>query len=146
MKVSLNIKPKPSLPLFLRKISLFYILFHKTAHGIYPYIFVPKGIYDNLCSSKPDVYNISLIKHEQTHLDRQKEIGWLKWILKYLVIPEFRFTEEILADKASMKYLKQEKLEYPFEKRAKILSGWLYLKPVSYERALKELKSAWDEA
>jgi len=145
MRLPTHVKSKPSLPTFLKRIPLFDMLFCKTAQGIYPYIFVPREIYTNLQSSKPDPYHISLIVHEQTHLNRQKKLGWLIWITTYIFNPNFRFNEELAANIEQMIYMKKNNLSFPFEMKAKMLSSWIYLKPVSYEVALLRLKCAWLE-
>ncbi len=113
--------------------------FQNTAQAIYPNIYLPKGICENLNSENPDPKNVGILVHEETHIKRQKEIGFLKWGIKYLFSPKFRFEEEILAIKAQMEYLKKRKVKFDIEKSAKYLSGWLYLRPVSYKKAKKEL-------
>lgn len=97
-------------------------------------------------SNNPDPRYISVLKHEQTHIERQKKMGWIIWGLRYTFSPNFRFNEELEAIKTSMKYLKKVKSSFDTEKRAKFLSGWLYLWCVSYEEAKKELDRAWKEA
>lgn len=117
--------------------------FQNTAQAIYPNIYLPKRVYNNLNSNNPDPKNLAVLIHEQTHIKRQKEIGCLKWGIKYLFLPRFRFEEELLAIKAQMSYLKKHKKEFDIEKSAKYLSGWLYLWPVSYKFAKKELEKVW---
>ena len=141
-----NIIAKPQLPQSLRKISILEALFTQTAQGIYPYILVPRHIYEDLSSPAPNPYYLALIVHEQTHLDRQSRHGWIKWMVSYAFSATFRFREEIEAIRAQMRYLKRQGLRFPIESTAKLLSGWLYLKPVSYDTALKELHLAWEEA
>lgn len=141
-----NIKVKPQLPRLLKRIFLLDALFTQTAQGIYPYILVPRHIYDDLKSPAPNPYSLALIVHEQTHLDRQSNYGRIKWMLSYAVSSKFRFGEELEAIKAQMGFLKRHGLSFPIEATAKLLSGWLYLKPVSYETAVKELTLAWEQA
>ena len=144
MKLPPNIRPKPTLPSLLREIPILHTLFYDTAQGIYPYIFIPKEIYKNLQLQNPNLYYVSLLIHEQTHLDRQKKQGRINWITKYLFKPKFRIIEELIANKKQMKFMKENKLEFPFEKKARMLSSWVYFWPVTYNEALKELKTAWD--
>ena len=141
-----NIKVKPPLPRILKKIPILDTLFTQTAQGIYPYILVPRHIYDDLNSPAPSPYSLALIVHEQTHLDRQSKHGWMQWMVSYAVSSHFRFREELEATRAQMRFLKRNGLSFPIEATAKLLSSWLYLKPVSYETALKELMLAWEEA
>ena len=146
IKMQSNILVKPPLPKFLKRISILDALFTQTAQGIYPYILVPQHIYDDLNSAAPNPYFLALIVHEQTHLDRQSKYGWVKWMVSYAVSSKFRFAEELVAIKAQMGFLKSNGLNFPIEATAKLLSGWLYLKPVSYETALNELQRAWQAA
>ena len=140
-----KIKAKPQLPRILKKISILDTLFTQTAQGIYPYILVPPYIYEDLQSAAPNPYYLALIAHEQTHLDRQAEYGFVRWMAFYAVGSNFRFKEEIEAIRAQMAFLKSKGLSYPIEATAKLLSSWLYLKPVSYETALEALKLVWEE-
>jgi hypothetical protein len=140
-----NIKAKPRLPNLLKKISILDTLFTKTAQGIYPYILVPPHIYEDLKSPTPNLYYLALIVHEQTHLDRQTKYGFVKWMAFYAFSSNFRFREEIEATKAQMGFLKRNGLRFPIEGTAKLLSSWVYLKPVSYETAFEELMLTWEE-
>lgn len=47
-----------------------------TAHAIYPNIYLPKQVYEDLLSDDPKQKNVSVLIHEQTHIKRQKEMGW----------------------------------------------------------------------
>jgi hypothetical protein len=141
-----NIKAKPPLPRLLKRISLLDTLFTRTAQGIYPFILVPHHMYEDLQSARPNPYSLALIVHEQTHLDRQSQVGFVKWMAFYAVSPRFRFGEEIEAIKVQMKFLKGKGLIFPIETTAELLSSWLYLQPVGYETALQALKLAWEEA
>jgi len=135
MKLPPNVKIKPRLWEFLPWLSKY------TAQAIYPNIYFSKEAYKKLVSGDP-VYIAALI-HEQEHIKRQKGEGWLKWVFKYIFSGKFRFNEEIAAIKPSMKYLKKKKIGFDIEKKAKILSGWLYFWPVSYEIAERGLKRVW---
>lgn len=117
-----------------------------TAQAIYPNIYLIEKVYNNLVSDSPKPRYKSVLIHEQTHIDRQKRFGWFKWGLKYLIIPSFRFNEELVAIQNSMTYLKGEGLSFDTTKRAKYLSSWLYLWCVSYKEAKRELDRAWEEA
>jgi hypothetical protein len=134
------IKQKPNWWHFIPWLSDF------TANAIYPNIYLPKKVYRNLNSKNPKLKNKALLIHEKTHLQREKEIGWLKFGIRYLFSPKFRFKEEILAIKTAMKYQKRHRLSVNTKRMAKFLSGWIYLWPVSYEIAKKELDKAWQEA
>lgn len=119
--------------------KLIPFLANKTAHGIYPNVYLPEHIFNDLKSKTPNPYNVALLLHEQEHIKRQKVQGIVFWLLKYIFIPKFRFKEELQADIPKIKYLKSKRLEFDLEKRAKQLSGWIYLWPVSYKYASEKL-------
>lgn len=137
MKLNPHIKPKPKFWKYIPWLTTF------TANAIYPNIYLPLQVYDDLLTENPKPKNVSVLIHEQTHLKRQKEMGWLVFGLKYLLFPKFRFNEELMAIKESMKYLKKKNITFDTERRARFLSSWIYLWPVSYEYAKKELDGAW---
>lgn len=133
MKLNKNIKPKT------RLWKLVPFLANKTAHGIYPNVYLPKSVYNNLKSNTPNPYNVALLLHEQEHVKRQKEQGLMTWLLKYIFSPKFRFNEELQADIPKIKYLKSKKIEFDLEKRARQLSSWIYLWPFSYKETKEKL-------
>lgn len=133
MILPVNIKPK------IGFWKLIPFLANKTAHGIYPNVYLPKNVYYDLKSDTPNPFNIALLLHEQEHIKRQKEKGVANWLLKYIFSPKFRFEEEILADISKIKYLKSNKLKFDIDKRAKQLSSWIYLWSVSYKEAKEKL-------
>jgi len=116
-----------------------------TAQAIYPNIYFTKDVYENLKSDKPNPRYIAALKHEQTHIERQKETGWIIWGLKYTFSPKFRFNEELEAIKSSMKYLKRVRGNFDVARSAKFLSSWLYLWCISYNKAKEQLDRCWKE-
>ncbi len=112
-------------------------LSNDTANAIYPFIFLPRAIYNNLQSPHPNQQYVALLIHEEIHRKRQKEIGWVIFNIKYLTSPKFRFNEELLAIKEAIKYLKKHSIPFDFEKNAQSLSGWLYFWPISKYDAKK---------
>lgn len=116
-----------------------------TAQAIYPNIYFAKNVYENLLTDKPESRYVAALMHEQTHIERQIKTGWLKWGLKYMFIPRFRFNEELEAIKSSMKYLKSVEEPFDTDRSARFLSSWLYLWCVSYNKARTELDKAWQE-
>ena len=117
-----------------------------TAHALYPNVYIPKHIYEDLQSKNPNPKNVSVLIHEQTHINRQKQMGWLLWGLKYCASRKFRFEEELAAVKESMKYLKKKKVKLDINRKAKLLSSFLYLWCISYDEAKSKLDDAWLEA
>jgi hypothetical protein len=117
-----------------------------TCQAIYPNIYVPKYIYENINSKNPRPEYLAMIIHEQTHIERQKKHGWILWGLKYIFISQFRFNEELIAIKSGMKYLKKHSIKVDITRKAKFLSSYVYLWCVSYEKAKQELDMAWQQA
>lgn len=117
-----------------------------TANALGWNIYLPKRIYKNLQTDNPKSEWVAILIHEEEHIKRQKQIGIIKFGLKYLFFPKFRFNEEIEAMKPQMKYLKSKGSTFNTSKAAKFLSGYLYLWPVSYDYAKKILDKTWSAA
>lgn len=139
MRLPSYVKPKPKLWNYLPWLSSF------TANAIYPNIYLPQEIYNNLKSKNPDPKHQAVLIHEQTHLKRQQQMGWFIFGIKYLIFPKFRLNEELIAIQASMKIFKEHQFKFDLNGKAKILSSWLYLWPASYKDARKQLAQAWSE-
>lgn len=116
-----------------------------TAQSLGPIILVPDPIYRDLTTDTPHPKHIALLIHEETHRKRQHEIGFWTFSYKYIFNSTFRFQEELLAIKESMKYLKKQHMPYDFNKNAQFLASYIYLWPVTKEYAEKELKKVWAE-
>ncbi len=137
MKLTPNIKVKKGI------FALGWIGRH-TAQAIYPNIYLPKTIYENLRKPNPDIKFVAILAHEECHIERQKKMGLLKWGIKSFFSPKFRFNEEIEAIKPQMEIYKKHKMKFDIEKNAKYLSSWLYFWPVSYKTAKMELMKIWN--
>ncbi|MCX6706424.1 MAG: hypothetical protein NTV24_05005 [Candidatus Woesebacteria bacterium] len=137
MKLLSNVKIKPRFWEFLPWFSSY------TAQAIYPNIYFPKETYEKLCSKNPDLKYVAVLLHEQTHIERQRKLGWVKWGAKYALFPKFRFNEELEAIKVQMSYLKKHNRKFDVEKGARYLSGWLYFRPVSYKTVRRILEKVW---
>lgn len=116
-----------------------------TGTTIYPYVYLPRKIYDDIYSVKPNPYNIALVVHEQEHVKRIKQVGVLSWYAKYLISGKFRLEEELAATKPQFAYLKSRGLTFDLERKARWLSGAMYLWATTYPRALERLKAIWRE-
>ncbi|OGM13041.1 hypothetical protein A3A76_01875 [Candidatus Woesebacteria bacterium RIFCSPLOWO2_01_FULL_39_23] len=116
-----------------------------TAQAIYPNIYFTKDVFEDLKSNSPNPRYIAALKHEQTHIERQKKVGWVNWGLRYIFSPNFRFNEELEAIKSSIKYLKNVKGNFDTARSAKFLSSWLYLWCISYDKAKEQLDGCWIE-
>ena len=138
------------LKLYIKKYSVFfkYLPWLERSEGItlLTKIYLRPDIYDNLSSAEPTSYNIAVMMHEETHIKSIRREGWLKFGILYLFSGAYRFNEELLANKAAFKYLKKHGSNVDLERKACILSSWLYLWPVSYAVALKQVEKAWNEA
>ncbi len=108
-------------------------------------IFVSPPVYQFLQAKNPDPKNLALLEHERKHLERQRELGSFRVLIGYLFFPRFRLNEELLAIKEMMKVYKKNNLPFDFERKAKVLSSWLYLWMTSFENAKKELEKIWKE-
>lgn len=113
---------------------------------VYPWIFLRRDIYQDLTLGKPRPESVGVLVHEQVHIKRIKNTNWFKWGLKFWLDCKFRYKEELEATKAHMSYLKKRGRKFDIEKRARDLSGAIYLWCVSYEKARRELDKAWKEA
>lgn len=116
-----------------------------TTNSVYPFIFFPDKIYNDLKSSNPNPINIALLTHEEVHRKRQVQMGALRFTIKYLLSPKFRINEELIADREYMKILKKNKLKFDIDKRAKQLSGHTYLWAISFEKAKELLEKITSE-
>jgi hypothetical protein len=116
-----------------------------TITAISPYVYVPPEVYKNVQSNEPNVHYLAMLAHEFVHIERENAAGILKWMFLYIFSAEFRVEEEIIADKASMVFLANKGLEFDIERRAKMLSSWLYFKPISYEDAKERFEQLWEE-
>jgi len=115
-------------------------------HAIYPNIYLSKKVYKNLTSTKPKHEYVGVLIHEQTHIKREKEQGWLIFGIKYIFLQNFRFNEEFVAIKEQMKYLKKHKAKFDTDKTAHYLSSYFYLWCCQYETAKKQLDEAWKKS
>jgi len=117
---------------------------NKTAQAVYPNIYLLRFVYENLQSHNPSVWHTALLIHEQEHIKRQKRVGLLRWGLKYIFSPRFRYEEEIAADIPKFKYIKNNNGDPYIEKRAKHLSGWNYFWPAHYTEVKTRLENIWE--
>lgn len=134
-----KVKQKPYLWQFIPWLASY------AAQAIYPNIYVSRKVYKDITSKSPNPRFIAVLEHEKRHFERQKELGLLKFGVNYLFCPKFRFQEELVAIKETMKYLKQRGLTFDIDRSAHFLSSWLYLWMVSFEKAKLELKEAWNK-
>lgn len=137
MKLPQNVKVK-TFPWTVLPVTSTY-----TAHAIYPNVYLPHHIYDNLLTNNPNPEYVSVLIHEQTHIERQKQMGWFIWGLQYCLFPSFRFHEEIAAITPSMKYVKECGLQWNTKRSATFLSSYLYLWCVDFHAAKKTLDQIW---
>lgn len=138
MKIPKNVKPK----------NFFFNLFpfsKYTAMAIYPNIYFTKEAFQSLISNNPSPDYIAALKHEQTHIERQRTMGWFKWGILYIFSSQFRFNEELAAIKSTMKQFKKEGLVFDIDKRARHLSNWTYLWCITYDEAKFKLHDAWSK-
>lgn len=109
-------------------------------------VYIKKEIFDDLHTKYPKPQSVAVLAHEQTHLDRISEKGKLTYSLMYILSGQFRFNEELEANKQAFKILKKNKVKIDIDRKAEVLSSWRYIWPVSYQFAKKELERAWELA
>ncbi|HTK03744.1 MAG TPA: hypothetical protein VL401_03200 [Alphaproteobacteria bacterium] len=136
MKLAQNIKPKTGIWKLLPK-----IFSKNTAHALYPNIYLPEKIYLNLLSKNPNVNWIGVLKHEQTHITRQRQLGPMKWNLKYIFSKKFRLDEEIIANTIQIQYCQKHKIKFDIERKARFLASWVYGWPDSYQNIKSKFES-----
>lgn len=113
--------------------------FSGPACTIYPYIYMPKGVYKELVSATPAASALATLAHEQVHWQRQKDMGIVRYGLRYVFGRQFRYQEELLAIRAQIKVLKEHGLDFDMQDRARRLSGAEYAWCVSFSRAMVDL-------
>lgn len=87
----------------------------------------------------------AMLIHETVHLHRQKEMGVLRYQLKYLLNRQFRLHEELVAIKEQMKFLKQHAQNYDFERKAKQFGSMEYFWMTSREEGRILLEQLWSQ-
>ena len=92
----MNIEVRPKRGLW----KLSKLLSERTAHGIYPHVYLPESLYTDFSSVKPSSKVLSVVEHEKKHVERQQEFGWLRWLILYVISSEFRLNEELAATEA----------------------------------------------
>jgi hypothetical protein len=137
------------IPHYVKKYPWFWkyipILNQANGNTIYPIILLKEDAITNLQTKNPDPRYIALLKHEEKHLERQKQLGVAKHLLKYLVSPKFRFEEELIAYKITIKELKKNNIALDIDRLSKNLSGPLYLWSAPYKKAKQALEKAWNK-
>ncbi len=118
-------------------------LSNKTAQAIYPNIYLPASIYDDLLSPSPRIWSTALLLHEQEHIKRQKMDGPFIWLVKYIFSARFRFAEELAADIPKLSFLKAKGARPYITKRARMLASWRYFWPVNFKTAKIALDDIW---
>lgn len=120
--------------------------FGKVFKGLtfYKNIYLQKEIYYDILGAKPKPESVGILLHEQTH--RRRINRPIVHGIKYLLFPKTRYKEEIAANETQLKYLKKHGGTFDFQRRAKQLSGLPYICCISYKKALKDLRSIWNES
>lgn len=133
-----NVRPKP------RWLDFLPVVGRGTCHAIYPYIYVSRPIYRNISGTSPDAYAIALLLHEQEHIKRMQKYSVLKWYVQYFCSRAFRLNEELAATEIQLQHIRHEGLTFDLQRRARQLSGSMYLWAGSYKNTLARLQHMWD--
>lgn len=95
--------------------------------------------YDNEIYCDTEV-PLDILVHESKHIERQNKVGADYWVEKYLVDPNFRLEEEVLAYRQQLQAFTDRNERYKVKLEcAKTLSSGLYGNIITYEQALKLL-------
>ncbi len=111
--------------------------------ALFSTIYLRKDLFDKFSSGYPDVETLSVLEHEKKHVERSKKRGVFKTAFLYWLFPKFRVTEELAAIREEMSVYKEMGEKFEFDKRAKNLSGILYLWPISHKQAYHRLTKLW---
>lgn len=127
MKLPRYVKPLP------RSFSRFW--FKGFTVMFFKIIFLRREIFDNLQSNNPTIQNLSVLKHEESHLSRAGKLQALKYLF-----PKYHLKEELIAYKEQLKFLKENNETYNLENIANHLPG------LDYQSAKKLLTKLWQES
>jgi hypothetical protein len=136
-----------ALPIKATPESWKYIPFLLTdiASTVYPNIYLPQEIYNDVLSDNPSPDNLAIVIHEMTHLERQKATSPLWWNLKYIVSKKFRLREELFAIANEMQYRVKNNLDYDIDRKARHFSSSVYGWAATYDDAQVFLGRLWQE-
>jgi hypothetical protein len=111
-------------------------------------IYLKHSIFKDFQSENPGPETLAILEHEHTHFERIGN-GIKDQVFKFWTRPEYRFQEELAAQRSEAIVLKQHGLpkeSFKIEQRARFLSGPLYLWCTNYTTAKRELENVWDKA
>lgn len=109
-------------------------------------VFLSRQLIEEVLSGDISVETLGTIEHEKYHLKRFVEVGYQSFKWQYLFSKKFRLEEELAADEARVIFLKKNGGSFNLGKRARLLSGSLYLWMISYEDAYKMLQELWEKS
>jgi hypothetical protein len=116
----------------ISKSKLFRILLNgHVANSIYPFIFLPRDVYNKLQDGSSNIYLEALMVHEEVHRNHQKK-NFLIYGLRYLFSMPFRETEEREAVSKAVSFLKKSGQNIHIPKADNIYNeDYLFLCPLS---------------
>lgn len=113
--------------------------FLRPAFTIYPNIYLPPEVYQDLLGNNPLPVSRATLVHEQAHWERQRALGILRYGARYLLSKRFRYSEELAAIKPQMQLLYAANSRFDIADRAKRLASIEYLWCVPYKKALGDV-------
>lgn len=140
MDSPLFVRPKPGWFRFVPFLS------KPVGNTLYPFIFLPSVVFENLSHEIPNPYYVALLKHEEVHYTRQKQMGLLLYALRYIFDSKFRFEEELAGVRSAMRYLKTSGIPVTFNNEEKLHSERLFAWPVSNHYSVEKLYSLYEDA
>lgn len=114
-------------------------------HVLFSKIYLRRDLFQKFAKGKVNPELISVLEHEVKHIERGKRNGSLRWSILYWLSRKHRFQEELHAIKEEMKILKKAGKNFDFDKRARYLSGLLYLWAAPYKQVHRELTKLWEK-
>lgn len=121
----------------------FSLIYRGTA--FYDFVLLGGSILKDLKSTNPKPESVGVLLHELEHYKRMRKLPRWSFAWKYMTNKQFRFEEEMAADRTQLAYLKEAGFKYDFKKRARRLSGIIYRWCVNYDTALERLEKLWGE-
>lgn len=119
--------------------------FLRPAFTIYPNIYLPPEVYQDLLGDNPLPASRATLAHEQVHWERQRALGIPRYGARYLLARQFRYNEELAAIKPQMQLLSDANCKFDIADRAQRLASIEYLWCVEYNKAVRDMTNLLQE-
>ena len=119
--------------------------FTKLAMAVWPFIFLPPGMYSRYARGEATIDDQAVMLHERTHIAREWAMNPLVFGVRYLRDKKFRLREELAAIREEMQFRRAHGSVYDIERKARHFSSALYGYLLPYEDAVRVLTELWTE-